>query len=522
VLDSVIAGFLESLTERELDEPLRAVLRDQGFVDIHFVHGPSEFGRDFIAKRTDSGTVRQYAIQSKVGAIDIRSWREIRQQVEDIRTGSLSHPAFDASLDRVAVVVTTGRVIGDARLGMQDYKRTYQAEMDFDVWDGDRLVEYISAAPEAALARRDEGPLLRLLGEIDTGAVDDRTVEEFSRRWFPPAGELVTPASVIEAAVVANRLRRQERLDLSCFVALALLRASAHGAHGREPLEGGEWASGEQATGLFVRYASELFERCDDSQLDPLPFICSHNEFGFFVTYSVRCLRLIEILGLLGLWRRLTEGQDDAEVVAFLDKFIANQPGTAHPLSDCYATSLFAPALLLVGGSSATVAKWLRDTTRWVLDRHDGESLGLGAIEANPEQEVAYLLSAFDHIDVSRRRESYLAAVILDLASVFESDTLYTDARNDFEAVSAYPEILHVPDTTAQYSVDGEGVEQEINPPYAGAWPADGWRTAPHHREDSPLWLERVGHPWHELAIWSVNRDRHSVGLLRRLVARDG
>jgi hypothetical protein len=50
VLDSVIAGFLESLTERELDEPLRAVLRAQGFFDIHFVHGPSEFGRDFIAK----------------------------------------------------------------------------------------------------------------------------------------------------------------------------------------------------------------------------------------------------------------------------------------------------------------------------------------------------------------------------------------------------------------------------------------------------------------------------------------
>jgi hypothetical protein len=42
-----------------------------------------------------------------------------------------------------------------------------------------------------------------------------------------------------------------------------------------------------------------------------------------------------------------------------------------------------------------------------------------GSLDASPEEEVTYLVSSFDHIDLARRRESYLATVILDLASVF-------------------------------------------------------------------------------------------------------
>ena len=51
MLDDAVDSYLDSVTERAFDEPLLALLRAQGFVDIHLVHGGFEFGKDVIAKR---------------------------------------------------------------------------------------------------------------------------------------------------------------------------------------------------------------------------------------------------------------------------------------------------------------------------------------------------------------------------------------------------------------------------------------------------------------------------------------
>jgi hypothetical protein len=50
VLRDVVAGFLDTVTEREFDGPLIALLAARGFTDVHFLHGAFEFGKDFIAK----------------------------------------------------------------------------------------------------------------------------------------------------------------------------------------------------------------------------------------------------------------------------------------------------------------------------------------------------------------------------------------------------------------------------------------------------------------------------------------
>lgn len=50
MLADVIASYIDSLTEREFDAPFLALLRLQGFTDIHFLHGPFEFGKDFNRK----------------------------------------------------------------------------------------------------------------------------------------------------------------------------------------------------------------------------------------------------------------------------------------------------------------------------------------------------------------------------------------------------------------------------------------------------------------------------------------
>src|SRR5687767_8521422 len=106
MLRSVVESYLDSLIEREFDAPLLAMLASRGFYDIHLTHGVFEFGKDVIAKRRSSepGAVEQYAIQSKGGNIGLGDWRLIRPQVEEAHDNNLSHPNFDTTLPRVAVL----------------------------------------------------------------------------------------------------------------------------------------------------------------------------------------------------------------------------------------------------------------------------------------------------------------------------------------------------------------------------------------------------------------------------------
>jgi hypothetical protein len=98
LLDVVAANFLDSVTEREFDAPLVALLRAAGFTDIHALHGQFEYGKDFIAKAGAPFT--QYAFQSKAGDIGLPRWTAMRGQIDLLRTNELAHPGFDRALMR--------------------------------------------------------------------------------------------------------------------------------------------------------------------------------------------------------------------------------------------------------------------------------------------------------------------------------------------------------------------------------------------------------------------------------------
>lgn len=519
MLDAAVDSWLENLkNERAFDEPLRALLRATGFYDIRLVHGPTELGRDFIAKRKDPDGVRQYAIQSKRGDLKVAEFRDVRNQLESIRTTEYPDADFDNALPRVIVLVTTGEIQGPARTEASGYKDYVGAETrrSVEYWERGRLIDDLVATPGSVLAGRDAGPLLRILGMIDSDEVDERELTRFSRRWIPAEGETAPPAAVIEASLIADALSHRDRLDLACALSLALLRAALVGAHGHDDAPA-TWASSDQARGLFVLYAEQLWSRCqsDDRILDPVA-LANQGGAGVFATYPTRCLRVIELLGLLGLHRR-AHGGDAGEIETFLKDFLSRHPGAAHPISDRYAVSMIAPACLLGPGHIDVLGPWLRAAAVWVIDHYE-TGMGLGNVEATPAAEVAYLLSAFEHIDPPPHRTSYLATVILDLISTLELGGLYPDAAHDL-SVFAPPELLHLPPTRAQYLEDGDEISQETGVAYTPEWvPHDGWKTAPHHDHVEPSWLEANGRGWEKLAVSSVTRDRHDVGLIRRML----
>jgi hypothetical protein len=327
MLADVVESYLDSLEEREFDVPFMALLRALGFRDIHLLHGPFEFGKDFIAKGECEGRVVQLAFQTKAGDIALSDWNDCRGQIDMLRTDSSAHPDFDQTLPRQAVFVT-GRLVGAAPLAARKYAEHLEklGEIGFVIWDKEKLTHLISAHPEIGLAGASEGPLLTLLGNIDQDQVQESEIEGLSHRWFSRENGFSLHKAALEAAVLANRLRRHDRLDLACFVALCLVRAAWVHGHGSEPADSTAMVVADAGRGLFLNYASYLFNRCSEATFDSVALIQAHEPLAAHVTYPIRCLRLVEIIGLLGLLN-LEEGAEKRKrIVDFLLRFFQKKP----------------------------------------------------------------------------------------------------------------------------------------------------------------------------------------------------
>src|SRR5260370_29771612 len=154
MLNDVVEHYLDSLEEREFDAPFIALLRALGYFDIHFLHGAFEFGKDFIAKAIVEGSETQFAFQTKAGDINLQAWKEIRGQIDMLRTDATAHPSFDTTLPRKAVFVTTGRLVGATPVAAQNYRDhlAQQREITFTTWDKQDLSERITTDPQILLA----------------------------------------------------------------------------------------------------------------------------------------------------------------------------------------------------------------------------------------------------------------------------------------------------------------------------------------------------------------------------------
>jgi restriction endonuclease len=524
MLASVVAGYLDSVEEREFDVPFMALLRAMGFSDVHFLHGAQEFGKDFIAKREIDGVLRQYAFQSKAKQISLGEWGNIRGQLDILRTNTLGHPNFAPDMPRTVALVCTKRLTGQARIEAQNYNKYLQGRSETPValWDQDTLVEFFLGVPDITLATQPSAEFLEILGVVDQSRASDRQLERYSRNWL---GGIVTPwRAVLEGAILANHLRERERLDLACFVGLGLIRAAWSGGHGAEPPSASviEWANLGRL--IFVQNALKLWQRCNDEMLDPTALIQRHDHITAFFTYPVRCLTTAEILSLLALSGAEAVQGDLNRLSEFVHRFVVNQPGAAHPVSDRFAVSLVpVGTLLLRNGHKETLVAWVREVTKWVADRYE-RGLGLAAESAPPDEVVLRLVGrALEHVPFERRTDSFVASALLDLTALSGVGDLFDLVRNEFLAVKATPRVLTVPDTGAQYVTNAAELRLESNAPYEEHWkPLDGWKVAPHHSDEpAARYLDRIGRSWDLLAIASVLRDRLFITAVRTLLRSD-
>ena len=514
MLDAAVAAYLEHVGERAFDEPLIALLRAHGYTDVHLVHGGSEYGKDTIAKRGGC----QFAFQSKAGDINLSGWRGLTGQLDELRRNRLSHPAFDLSLPRQCVLVTTGRLNSPASLAAQDYDGWVRehGEPGLTVWTADRLTEMLLTDPSAALRESADASMLALLADIEDYSVDMDKVEVFSERWLDgPLAELAG-IGTLELGLVADRLVATNRLDLACHLCLAMVRG-AWAANGDR--DGAAVTVADAAAQLFDVYALQLRAAVTEVVADRRGLLFGDPPSNW-VTYPARATRTGELLGLLAL-RQREQGDVAADATTkVLAQLVETHPGTAHPISDRYATCAIPMVLALSHGHRDHAVQLVRWMTSWLADRYDPEALGLAASDATAERELQYLLgSPFEFIDLRRRQDSYLAAVLGDLAAVLEDAQLYDDVRNETLAVRVVATLVQADDRPTQFRRSGVGVVRVMPAEYTDTLPEDSVPAAHHRRSEDGVLLVRLDRSWDLLAVQSVLRDRHWVAACRSHMA---
>ncbi len=497
MLDGVVDHYLQSVTEREFDAPLMALLVSRNFYDIHKIHGTFEFGKDFIAKREADGVIHQYALQSKAGDINLATWlHDVKPQVDQARYNQIAHPSYDRSLRRKAVLVTTGRLVGGAASDAQEYMEYLEArnEIGFEVWDRDGLRGWLVRDPACGLAGEGAGDLLAVISATEQGSINHQQLERYTRKWTT----VPLPRVAIEAAVAANKLKDSRRADLAAIIALCTLRASR--SQDTDPAAGLFSAAAKQ---LHALYTIGLLRTYRDAAADP-KLLIGRLEVTFpHIAYPVLCHRLAEAWGLLAMAdyvdREVAEGARAA-----VRAIVSKQPGLARPISDRWAVSLMCSALSTFRDDPDGVAKLLKRVIVWVADSY-AEGLGLAPVDSSELEEIEYLLGApLSHVNVSKRRISYLAAMVLDLCAFFRFGDLYRAAMKDFRAVDIVPAVLVADERRAQWGASEAGLTSLTNVRYRETWSSDA-RLAPHHEVTGLQSLPA----WDAVALACLARNRY-------------
>jgi hypothetical protein len=274
---------------------------------------------------------------------------------------------------------------------------------------------------------------------------------------------------------------------------------------------------------MFAGFASELLDQVCTVAGSPTDVLTATVRTPFaHPVYPATCARIAEVLGLLGLLTALADTEverlglpDRATVEQTVHAMLREQPGTAHPIGDSFASGLIAPTLLVAAADPVAAREFLTRAAVWVADRYDdgGGGIGLAPPGATASTEIAQLLGGPYENGPRRRPTSYLATVITDLAAISIPDpSFYSDVLNEFLAVDIVPQLVTADEIHAQWRPDGPRTRLTVRVEYLDPLPADG-AAARHFREG------RLAIPgWDAMALAGVVRNRHSVAAIREVL----
>lgn len=458
MLRNVIADYLSSIKELQLFLPFRQLLEAGNYYDIHLVHGGTEFGKDFIAKKNINGADTQFFFQLKTGDINLNRFRtEIKPQLLEACTNSLSHPNFDSQLPLQVISVTSGNLLPPATLDFQEFNNFLQNKLQLQpiaTWEKDRLItDFLSVGiePFFALHRSPDniGRFFQFYTQITNDEpLDCFEIEDYTQKWLyldwnAPVNKLqVFFESYFFSKVLLEKGRHYETV----LVVSALIRVLLKNNKLAEYYDGIE----EYFRDIVALYCQVVNSGYDSS--NPLLFEKT-GTFAIFY-YLLTCLKTLELLSLY----ILTSSKQDDDIKGLFLKLLDDHKGCYRIISDNYAMSVVLTGLSLIKlGEIEILKKYLNNVCVWTCDRY--QNTGLSPIGSKLQEEVEQLLSEYlDGLSNFKNASSFTACVLLDFAYMLNDKEFYRAVANDLRAVEIVPEFYHILNEEALFTYSHESI----------------------------------------------------------------
>jgi hypothetical protein len=463
VLEDYFGGIKD---ERDFDYPLISLLRAMGFYDIHFLHGGREIGKDFIARKIVDEVEYQYALQSKKGDIGQGEFPERQLMLASI--SGLGHPQFNKQLPRRVVLVSTGRLVGNAPLIFQDLNNeletTYQKEK-VEFWGKDQLVPLFEEHGLTGIHQSTSkgfigyAKFFLTYGKALDGDVSDREIENYSRLWLEESLEYRKRIlrAAIETEIIATKLVGNGSFyeAITSYLGLARVVLSVMYENNDDyTVEVYKQIIEENILPLSKQFHDDLKMRWDSTSKKLLPLI--GEKFAMpMLHYIVWCARILE---LSSLYYFLSKDKAEREqIISFILEFLEKEPGCGHIPSDKYATTVVWTTLALLHSENRDDAiKLVRRSAVWLCDRVE-RGFGIAHYEADEYEETATLIGyPFENVKIRKNRSSFLATILADLAALIGDREFYGEVVNDFEATEITYTYWQFPDTKSVCRIDTE------------------------------------------------------------------
>ena len=482
MLRDLIVLYLDNLKkERAFDANFLALLVAEGFYDIHFTHGALEFGKDFIAKRTDAGVPTQYAFQNKAGNIGASEWRDIRHQMLETLTNDIGGPSFDPVLPRRAILVLTGRLIGTAGADHQEFSRkmgtTFPGRSIEPAWDRETLTALLlKHGPEQLFRTGTDiasyGSFYRLYGDIvERRAKVDDIEQHFEHRLHAAGSTAERVAAVaLEAHLYADASISSGQPYLAMQAMQAEMGAVAFEIQSGNMTEAQGFALFRAARTDVLGAAESVRSTYDERIAAAGSLLEATSGAGLIVSYPVMCAQMMDALVLQ---HELGDDARSSDVAVALAVMVAAEPGCAHPISDRYAVSVvWAIRMLSVAGHERQARALLREAANWLINRYWDGGLGLASCDAGEDEEIATLLGGpFTGVEATRNSGSFLACTLMDAACFLQDHEVYNGLRADIIAAEIFPRYYQVQDSPGQFQYGADDIVRFPNIEFAPQMP---------------------------------------------------
>ncbi len=443
MLKNVIENYLISIKEVQFFAPFKVLLETMGFYDIHLLHGSTEFGRDFIAKKQDDDATTQYSFQVKVGNINLSKFtNEVKQQLLEIITNKCSHPNFDRNLKQEIVFVTTGKIQSPATISFQEFNNYIWENLNSDpivTWEKDKIfMDFYKIGIEPFYELHNSPEFVSRFFDFFTKIKQQHEftafeITSYTDYWL--SLDLTVKVNKLQVLFEGYFFSKLFYENKEFYSSVLFLSALTRVFVKNDLFEDYKYFLKESILNIINDFHSEYTSK---SETEKESFLIGDSFFSI-ISYPARCLRTLELFSL----HLLLSDKFSKKIIQTFNKLI-QEKGANRPISDNYGIAFFMTCLVLIKlDQKELLRKYLINTTVWLCDRYSQN--GLSPIGYNPQEEYEQIFSEYlSGLDFFENKFSFIAAIILDLCFFLNDKRLYADIANDFRAVEIIPTYFHV------------------------------------------------------------------------------